>query len=88
MTIATSEVGSTPTHLHPLIDDLVLAALAKSKTGGISVSLCILTKILEAGITIAGAARSFGINLVQEIQDCTNGGMQAVKVQSVEARAL
>src|ERR1700693_943661 len=42
--ITAGKIGSTPPHVHPLADGLVLTALAQSKTGGISVSLCILTK--------------------------------------------
>ena len=83
--IAAGKVGSALAHLHPLVDDLILAALAQSKTGGVSVSLRILAKILEAGIAIAGAAGSFGVNLVQEIKDSPDGSMQTVKIQSIEA---
>ena len=85
--IAAGQIGSPPAHFHPLADDFVLATLAQSEAGGISVSLRILAKIFKAGIAISGAARRFRIDLVQEIQHGSDGGMQAVQIQSVEANA-
>ncbi len=86
--IAACQIRGALPHFHPLADDFVLAALAQAEAGGITVSLGVFAKVVEAGVAIPRAACRLRIDFVQEIQHCSHGGMQAVEVQPVETSPL
>ena len=65
--VTSGKIRGAPAHFHPLTDDFILTALVEAEAGGIPVGLCILAIIVKAGVTIARAARSIGVNLVQKI---------------------
>src|SRR5919109_2059542 len=68
-----------------LIDHFILARGAYIETCGITVSLRILTKMLETRVALA---RTFGcprVDLVKIREDCADRRVQAIEVETVEA---
>ena len=86
--IAVCQIGSASAHFRPLANNFILAALAQTEAGGITVCLSIFAEVVEAGIAIPRTSRSLRIDFVQEIQHCLHGSMQAVEIQPIETNPL
>src|SRR5919205_579538 len=67
-----------------LLDYIVFAGLREIESGGIPVGLLVLSKVIEAAVTIPRSARGFGVDLLQVLQDLSPRAVQTVEVQAIE----
>src|SRR5438105_139232 len=73
------------TLFHQLRDRLALARLAHSKSCSVAVGLRVLSRLLEAAITITRALSGCRINFVQIGEHGGDGSVQGIQIQPVEA---
>jgi hypothetical protein len=67
-----------------LAERLLLARLCEAEGRGVTVSLRVLTEVLEAPIAIARTLGGFRVNSVELAEDGFDRGVEAAQVEAVE----
>ena len=83
--VATRVLRGTPLQVEQLRDHFGFAGVAEAQAGDVAILLRIRPEMLEACIPMASSLGSHRIDFVQVVQHRLDGGVQAVKVQSIKA---
>ncbi len=70
--------------LGELLDHFLLARRRHAKPGFVAISLFVLSVMIEAGVAIAGAARSGGVHCLQVANHLLTRSVQAIKIEAIK----